>query len=79
VASDQNITVYFPNNYAISSTVTCLSITIDSIALSSFNCIKSGFSVIFTNALTSLSSYFIQTVTLQIGNVLNPSPALTTG
>jgi hypothetical protein len=79
VSSTANFTVTFPDNYTTISNVTCVSVSVMGISVSNFSCNISGNTIIVSNAFTSLSNLGVTNVSLVVGNVLNPSPAIYTG
>ncbi len=80
MSSNATVTITFPSNYlVIDNSVTCLSISVDSIAVTNFSCSTSGKTVIFSNVFTSITNLYVRIVNAVVGNVLNPTPAILTG
>lgn len=70
----------------MTGTETCNSITIvtgistiQSLSPTGYSCAVQGNRLIFTGALSSLSDLHIRNITVNYGNILNPSPAFKTG
>lgn len=79
VLTTSSVLLTFPSQYTSISSVTCLSISVDSIAISSFSCSITGNTVRFDGVFTGVSNLYVGIVQLMVGNIKNPSPAIYTG
>lgn len=79
MSTGATVTVTFPEEYNITNSTTCLSISVNNIAINGFGCSQSGNTVAFQNVFQSVGNLFVTSVVAVVGNVLNPVPAILTG
>jgi hypothetical protein len=79
VSASADVRITFPSDYNSLSSATCISVVVDSIAVNTFNCTKTGTTIIFTNVFTTITNLLVKDVIIMVGNILNPSPAIYTG
>ena len=81
VITTATVRLIFPSDYTLSGSETCNSVTVDSQLISGATCSISGNTITVNNVFSTLTgaALFVQQIDLQIGQVNNPSPALTTG
>lgn len=77
------VSVTFPSEYSLTGSETCLTLDVISASqtysLSGFSCSVSGNTISFQNSFTTVTDLYVKQVTINIGNILNPSPAVKTG
>ena len=77
------ISVTFPSDYLLTGSETCLTLDVISASqtysISGYSCSVSGNTISFQNSFATVTDLFVKQVTITIGNLLNPSPAVKTG